>query len=146
MNKKYVLIVDDEPDIQEILGTYLERIEDVSVVESLSGEEALATYQRLADAGTPPAMVVMDLNLSGCNSDEDIIDAHRSGESKNMDGVRTAEAILAVDEDAVVWGYTAWADTTWGDRLREVGADRVVDRIVSFKEFAAMVSSRLTDI
>ena len=146
MNEKFVLIVDDEPDIQEILGTYLKRLEEVSVVGSLSGEEALATYRQLADDGTPPVMVVIDLNLSGSNSDEDIIDAHRSGESTNMDGVRTAEAILALDEDAVVWGYTAWADTSWGDRLREVGADRVVDRIVPFKEFAAMVSSRLLDI
>jgi len=145
MNKKSVLVVDDEPDIQEILGTYLERIENVEVTRALSGEDAVAIYKKRTESGDPPAMVVMDLNLSGSNADQDIVDAHRRGEDSTMDGVRTAGAILDIDEDAVIWGYTAWSDTEWGDRLRDVGAEKVVDRVVPFKTFAEMIASRLRD-
>ncbi len=145
MNKKCILVVDDEPDIQEILRAYLERIDTVTAVPALSGEDAVATYRELADGGRTPAMVVMDLNLSGSNSDEEIIDAHRAGEGESMDGVRTAERILDADGDAVIWGYTAWSDTAWGDRLREAGARKVVDRTVSFKEFAGMVESFMAE-
>ncbi|MFO8133174.1 MAG: hypothetical protein R6U10_04485 [Thermoplasmatota archaeon] len=143
MNKQHVLVVDDEPDIQEILKAYLERMANVVVVSALTGEDGVAKYRELAGRGTPPALVVMDLNLSGSNSDEKIIDEHRSGEGKHMDGVGTAQALFDVDEDAVIWGYTAWSDTAWGDRLREAGAQKVVDRIVSFKEFAGMAASYL---
>ncbi len=145
MNEKYVLVVDDEPDIQEILRVYLERIENVEVARALSGEDGVDAYEELVERGTPPALVVMDLNLSGSNSDETLIDMHRAGEGERMDGVRTAEAIFDGDGDAVIWGYTAWSDTAWGDRLREAGAQRVVDRVVPFKEFAGMVASYLED-
>lgn len=145
MNEKIVLVVDDEPDIQEILRAYLERIDAVSVVHALSGEDGIARYRELAERGTPPAMVIMDLNLSGSNSDERIIDTHRAGEGERMDGVGTARALFDIDGDAVIWGYTAWSDTAWGDRLRDAGAQRVVDRVVPFKEFADMVASCLEE-
>lgn len=144
MNKP-ILVVDDEPDIQEILQAYLERIDDVEVVSALSGEAAVDTYQEMVEQGQPPMLVVMDLNLSGSNADQDIVDAHRRGESDEMDGVRAAEAILSIDENAVIWGYTAWSDTDWGDRLRDAGAQRVVDRIVPFKAFAELVQQFLGD-
>jgi len=145
MSEKIVLVVDDEPDIQEILGAYLERIDAVSVMHALSGEAGITRYKELMERGTPPAMVVMDLNLSGSNSDEQIIDAHRAGAGERMDGVGTARALFDIDDDAVIWGYTAWSDTAWGDRLREAGAQRVVDRVVPFKEFAGMVASYLEE-
>lgn len=136
---KTVLVVDDEQDIQDILQAYLGRIDGVEVVSALSGEAAVDAYTELIDARGPPALVVMDLNLSGSNADHDIVDAHRRGDSDRMDGVRTAEAIRDVDESTVIWGYTAWSDTDWGDRLRDAGAQRVVNRTVPFKKFAAMV-------
>lgn len=144
MNKT-ILVVDDEPDIQEILQAYLERIDGVEVVSVLSGEDAVEKYRELASGGDRPALVVMDLNLSGSNSDEDIIDAHRGGKGEKMDGVRTAEAIFARDSDTVIWGYTAWANTPWADRLRDAGAQKIVDRVVPFKEFAEMVAEHLQD-
>lgn len=144
MSKK-ILVVDDELDIQDILQAYLERADGLEVVSALSGEAAVDAYRDLADADEPPTLVVMDLNLSGSNADQEIVDAHRRGESDMMDGVRTAEAILSVNEGAVIWGYTAWSDTDWGDRLREAGAERVVDRTVPFKDFAGLVKQFLDD-
>jgi len=142
MNKT-VLVVDDEPDIQEILQAYLERIEGVEVAQALTGEAAVETYQDMARQGDAPAVVIMDLNLSGSNADQEVVEAHRRGEDEKLDGVRTAEEILAVDNSAVIWGYTAWSDTAWGERLRDAGAQKVVDRIVPFKAFAEMVADHL---
>ncbi len=138
MNKT-IMVIDDEPDIQAILKAYLERIDDVTVASALSGEDGVDVYRAHVDRDTPPVLVVMDLNLSGSNQDEDIIAAHRMGTGDTIDGVETARRILDINPDAVIWGYTAWADTEWGDRLRDVGAHRVVDRIVSFKDFAKMI-------
>lgn len=108
---KIVLVVDDEPDIQEILKVYLERVDDVEVVQVLTGEAAVETYRDMAEQGDAPAMVIMDLNLSGSNADQEIVEAHRRGEDDRLDGVRTAREIFAVDDSAVIWGYTAWSDT-----------------------------------
>lgn len=137
--KKIVLVVDDEPDIQVILSSYLSRIDGVTVVKALSGEEGVACYNRLRKENGTPILVVMDLNLSGDNVDSDTIEKHRDGATSRMDGVRAAEEILHIDSQAVIWGYTAWAGTTWSARLTEAGAEKVVDRIVPFKEFAQMV-------
>ncbi len=144
MNKT-VLVVDDEPDIQEILKIYLERIDGVEVTQALTGETAVETYMDMAHQGERPAVVIMDLNLSGSNADQEIVDAHRRGEDDRLDGVRTAREIFSIDGDAVIWGYTAWSDTEWGGRLRDAGAQRIVDRIVPFKDFVGMVEERLQE-
>lgn len=142
---KIVLIVDDEPDIQDILSSYLKRIDGLEVVNALTGEEGVDRYQELIEKGRPPDLVVMDLNLSGSTASGATIDLHREGKEGGMDGVRTAEEIFRMDPQAVIWGYTAWADTTWAAKLTEAGAEKVVDRVVPFKEFARMVGEYVTD-
>jgi len=140
MNKQTILIVDDEQDIQDILGMYLQRIADVDVVSALTGEAAVERYRELLDAGEPPILVVMDLNLSGSNRDMEAIERHRKGNDAQMDGVETTQAMKHLDENAVVWGYTAWEGSGWEDELREMSVvDRVVGRQVTFKAFAEQV-------
>jgi CheY-like chemotaxis protein len=138
-----ILIVDDEPDIQDILTAYLRRIPDVEVVNALTGETAVEKYRELIDAGHPPSLVVMDLNLSGSNQDIEAIDRHRRGEDAQMDGVETAQAIRDMDTDAVIWGYTAWEGTSWEHELREIGVTKIVERQVPFKDFAEQVKQFL---
>ncbi len=142
MSKK-ILIVDDEPDIHELLKPYLERIEDVEVISAYSGEEAVKIYKKLIDKGEKIALIIMDLNLSG-KDDMSVIELHREGIDEKMDGVRTAKEILKIDENAVIWGYTAWFDTNWSERLLNTGAKKVVERTVPFKEFAGIVKEFLT--
>jgi len=142
---KTVLIVDDEPDIQDILSSYLKRIDGMEVVNALSGEEGVERYKELLGKNQRPVLVVMDLNLSGTAASGTAVDLHRQGRQGGMDGVRTAEEILRLDPRAVIWGYTAWADTTWAAKLTEAGAEKVVDRVVPFKEFARMVGAFVTD-
>lgn len=142
-NKDTVLVVDDEQDIQDILTRYLQRIADVEVVTALTGKQAVERYRELMEAGETPALVVMDLNLSGSNHDMEAIDRHRKGEDSNMDGVDATRAIKKLDADAVIWGYTAWQGSGWDKELREQGVDKVVGRQVPFKAFAEQVEQFL---
>ena len=52
-----ILVVDDEPNIREVVGLYLRR-DGHAVVEAADGEEALELYGR-----TSPDLVVLDLML-----------------------------------------------------------------------------------
>lgn len=142
---KTVLVVDDEPDIQEILKVYLERVDGVEVVQALTGERGVETYREMTRQGDAPAMVIIDLNLSGSNADQEIVEAHRRGEDERLDGVRTAKEIFVMDDNAVIWGYTAWANTSWAEGLRDAGAQKIVDRVVPFKDFVGMVADDLQD-
>jgi len=75
MNK--VLLVDDEPDIHEILGIHLER-KGIDVEHALTGEEGVEMYKKLHKSGEEPKLVIMDLNLSG-EKGMDGIQLHKEG-------------------------------------------------------------------
>jgi len=138
-----VLLVDDEPDIHEILTVYLSR-EGIDAENALTGEEGVKMYKKMHDEGRIPDLVIMDLNLSG-EKGMDGIDLHREGKGKRVDGVGAAQKIMEINPHAVIWGYTAWSDTEWAERLRGVGAKKVVKRLVPFKEFAEMVADFLDE-
>jgi len=133
-----VLLVDDEPDIHEILDVHLKR-KGIDVEHALTGEEGVEIYRKLHKSGEEPKLVIMDLNLSG-EKGMDGIELHRDGKGERMDGARAAEQILKINPDAVIWGYTAWSDTEWAEKLRKAGAKKIVKRLVPFKEFAEMVA------
>ncbi|MBC7081334.1 MAG: response regulator [Thermoplasmatales archaeon] len=135
MNK--ILIVDDEPDIHELLKIYLERIKDVEIISAFSGEEGVKIYEELFRKGEKPSLVIMDLNLSGKNEIE--LDEIK------MDGIRATQRILKIDPDAIIWGYTAWFGTKWAEELRRVGAKIIFGRTTPFKEFSKMVERFLQE-
>ncbi|MGC9307352.1 MAG: response regulator [Thermoplasmatota archaeon] len=143
MNKRKVMVVDDEQDIQYILTRYLERMKDVEVITALTGGQAVEKYRELLEAGETPALVVMDLNLSGANQDMEAIEQHRKGEDSKMDGVEATRTIKDMDAAATIWGYTAWQGSGWDKELREQGVDKVVGRQVTFKDFAEQVADFL---
>ena len=59
MNNALILIIEDEPEIAEIIGTYLSR-EGFRVVTAGDGTVGLAHHQRLR-----PDLVVLDIKLPG---------------------------------------------------------------------------------
>ena len=143
MNKKRILIIDDEKDIQHLLKTYLERNNNIEVISAYSGEKGVAIYKKLFDKKEDPVLLIMDLNLSDGESNLTDINLHIDGKDKKMDGVRTTQKILKINPKAVIWGYTAWFGTHWSDKLKKSGAKKVVDRIVPFKEFSQMINAFL---
>lgn len=48
-----------------------------------------------------------------------------------------------MDSNAVRWGCTAWKGTPWAERLDDIGAKKVIDRVVPFKAFAEQVNDFL---
>ena len=142
MNKK-ILIVDDEEDMHELLKVYLSKTEGVEIISALSGEEGVKKYKELYEEGEEPALVIMDLNLSG-RDDIDIIDLHKEGLDEKLDGVRATEKILEINPKANIWGYTAWFDTDWADKLKQKGAKKIFGRMTPFEEFAKMVKKFLS--
>ena len=63
MNER-VLVVDDEPSVQEVARAYLER-EGFIVDSAMTGEEALAAIER-----KPPQLIVLDLMLPGVSGED----------------------------------------------------------------------------
>ncbi len=143
MNKK-ILIIDDEPDMHELLKVHLNKIEGVDILSAYSGEEGVKIYKELHEKGETPALVIMDLNLSG-KEDIELIDLHKDGMDEKLDGVRATEQILKIDPKANIWGYTAWFDTDWAEKLKEKGARKIFGRVTPFKEFAKMVKKFLEE-
>ncbi|KAA0003770.1 MAG: hypothetical protein DRN33_03495 [Thermoplasmata archaeon] len=134
---KIILVVDDEPMVHELLEINLGRIKTpVEIHNALTGEEGVELYKKLLAEGKKPDLVIMDLNLSG-EDNMMAIENHMKGTGK-LDGVRTTEKILKIDPEARIWGYTAWFDTEWSEKLKEY-TDKVVGRITPFHEFSQMV-------
>jgi len=137
LNKK-VMIVDDEPDMHEILKMYLRKIENLEVISAYTGEEGVKKYKELYEKGEEPSLVIMDLNLSGRRGVENL-DLHMEGKDEKWSGVQTTKEILKINPNATIWGYTAWFDTKWTDELLKAGAKKVIKRPIPFKEVAKMV-------
>ncbi|MDN4491347.1 response regulator transcription factor [Demequina sp. SYSU T00068] len=118
MAARTVLVVDDEPNIREIVGGYLRR-DGFAVVEAGSGEDALAAFAR-----ERAALVVLDVRLPG------------------IDGLETLRR-LRQTSDVPVLLLTARAEEA--DRIvgLEVGADDYVTKPFSPREVAARVRAIL---
>jgi len=138
--EKVVLVVDDEPEIQELIKTYLPSAH-FEVYSAYSGEEGIEKYEDLMERGKKPDLVIMDLNLSGSKKIEDIV---KQMKGEEMDGVKTTQKIINIDPDANIIGFTAFADLEWGQKLKEIGAKEVLSRSVGFEEFAKKVEEILT--
>ncbi|RLF48226.1 MAG: hypothetical protein DRN29_00205 [Thermoplasmata archaeon] len=132
MDKKIVLVVDDEETMQELIRRNLERCKiPIIVYSALSGEEGVEKYRELMEKGMKPHLVLMDLNLTQWGRGE-------------IDGVEATKRILEMDPDANIYGYTAWFATAWAQKLKEVGAKDIIERTVLPSEFRKMIEDILS--
>ena len=139
MEGKILLLVDDEPEVQQLVKAYLSPLK-AEIYSAYDGEEGVKLYKELMEKGKRPDLVVMDLNLSGSKRDEDLIKQMRGEE---MDGVRTTEEIMKMDPTAKIIGFTAYADLEWAERLKTCGVREVLGRGVGFDGFAKRVGEIL---
>jgi DNA-binding response OmpR family regulator len=114
-----VLVVDDEPQIVEVVAAYLRR-EGYTVVTATRGDEALARMR-----SAPPDLVVLDLMLPG-RSGFDVLREMRSA------GIEAAVIMLTARDDLV-------------DRVSglELGADDYVTKPFEPRELVARVGAVL---
>jgi len=118
LERQRVLVIEDDPNVAEVVATYLER-EGCIVEVRDDGEEGLAAA--LAD---PPDLVVLDLMLPG------------------LDGLEVCRRLQALAPVPVVM-LTAKGDET--DRIvgLELGADDYISKPFSPRELVARVKAVL---
>ncbi|WP_097026729.1 response regulator transcription factor [Clostridium peptidivorans] len=118
MNKKKILIVDDEIKILEVLKSYLQK-EEFEVHEAITGTEALEKFNELS-----PSLIVLDLMLPDLSGEE---------VCKSIRAVSRVPIIMLtakVEEDSILNGF-------------DIGADDYVTKPFSPKQLVARVMALL---
>ena len=116
-----ILVVDDEPNIREVVGQYLRR-DGYAVVSAADGEEALRTYKR-----ERPDLVVLDLMLP------------------KLGGLEVYRRLLGAEGRVPLIMLTARGEEEEEDRLvgLSMGADDYVVKPFSPRELVARVGAVL---
>jgi DNA-binding response OmpR family regulator len=123
---KQILIVEDEHDMQNLMKIYIERSGlNVQLHHAYTGEDGIEMYQQLLEDDNRPALVIMDFKLPG------------------IDGVETTRRIKQLDSEAVIYGFTAFFETRWSQKLKEAGATDVIPRPIGFDGFVEHIRNIL---
>jgi DNA-binding response OmpR family regulator len=120
--RRRVLVVEDEPDISELIKRTLERGGDLQVDLAMTGEAALDKAAELL-----PDAIILDLNLP------------------RLDGLEVCRILRSREASATVPIIMLTARTSEAERIRglDVGADDYVIKPFSPRELAARVRSAL---
>ena len=122
LSRRRVLVVEDEPDIAELIKRTLERGGDLQVDVALTGEAALDKTAELH-----PDAIILDLNLP------------------RLDGLEVCRILRSREASATVPIIMLTARTSETERVRglDVGADDYVTKPFSPRELAARVRAAL---
>jgi len=131
--KPYILIIEDDPDIAESIRYNLERESAFTAQIALTGEDGLAfalskqSKRTSENAGHPPDLIILDLNLPGMNGFE------------LCRRLRTEEATRSIP----ILVLTARTDESDKVRGLELGADDYMTKPFSVRELVARVRAAL---
>ncbi|MCD6208331.1 MAG: response regulator transcription factor [Methanosarcinales archaeon] len=122
----HVLVVDDEPDILELLSIYLSMNDRIEVHTAENGEIAVEMYHDLATNGSRPGIILMDLMMPV------------------MGGIEATRKILEYDSDAKIYVVTAYTEPDLIRDAMDAGAKDVINKMAGFPEISEMVMGVLT--
>lgn len=117
-----VLLADDETLIRTAMAAMLDLESDLEVVADVdSGEELIALWRRRADAGDPPAVAVVDLQMHG------------------IDGIDTAIELLEITPDAGILIVTSHGRPGYLKRALRAGVRGFLPKTVSAATLADVI-------
>ena len=120
-----ILVLDDEPDMQELFRQQFRREIRKGVYEFCFAERAREVLSVLADADErSPNVLLSDVNIP------------------EMDGIELLERVKGMRPDLPVIMVTAYGDKITSDRVRGLGAETLVSKPVDFD----MLKTRLSDL
>ena len=126
---KNVLVVDDEPDIYELLKMAFEKYgEDIHIESASNGKKALDKYGEMASNGREPDIVLMDIRMPG------------------TDGIKTTGRICRDHPGATVYVFTAFGDTETAKEAMDAGARGVIKKSDNIREVIGTIKSVLDKI
>lgn len=99
-----VLVAEDNDTIRMLLRYSLEPM-GYETVEARDGREGLAVFKKLVEKGTPPLLILSDLDMP------------------NMDGFEFIEAVRAIDQEIPVLFLTAQSEPDVREKGRQIGAN-----------------------
>ncbi|MFQ5832676.1 MAG: response regulator transcription factor [Candidatus Thorarchaeota archaeon] len=123
-----IFIVDDEPDIINILSQFLERyIDNLEVISALNGEEAVERITQLAKEDSLPHVTLMDLKMPV------------------MDGIECTKKLteLGVENVQIL---TAYVDRDLIGRAVSVGAKGLLMKSEGLNTVAAKVAEMVRGV
>lgn len=118
-----ILIVDDEADIHHILKISLSKSIDSSFVleSAMNGKQAVEKYKQLSEKNQQPFVVLMDLKMPV------------------MDGIEAIQNIIKHHANANIYAFTAYGNTTIGQKAIDVGAKGIIDKSLSYDDVIAQI-------
>ncbi len=120
-----ILIMDDEEDIQEILGKMLQHLGfDIDLTRD--GETAVSYYKQALHSKTPYVATIVDLTIPG-----------------GMGGNETLQEIKVVDPDAVVVVSSGYSNDPVMARYQEFGFSGVIAKPYNLTDLSRVLSQIL---
>lgn len=92
-NVKYIFIVEDEPDLQDLYAAYLKQ-DSWTIHQAINGINAIKMYEKF-NGTNEPDIVLIDINLPGCS------------------GIEVAETILDMNPKQKIIFISANLDLLW---------------------------------
>ena len=126
--KVRIFIVDDEPAVAKVLGSYLEElIDDFEVIPASNGQEAIEKMAEMLEEEVPPDVTLMDLRMPG------------------MDGLESSKQLSAMGVNNIHI-LTAYVDSDLAKVAVTVGVKGIIDKKEGFKAIAGRVAEMVRDM
>jgi CheY-like chemotaxis protein len=102
--KVRILLVDDEPTVEELLRNFLRKfLEDFELISASNGEEAISIIENMQEMGTHPDLTLMDLKMP-------IMDGIESTKQLTQMGLKNIYILTAfLEHDLISKAVTAGA-------------------------------------
>lgn len=111
LRARRAMVVEDDPILLLDLVRVIEGAGHRVVATAARGEAAIAAYDRMAQAGTAPDLVLLDIDLG-----------------RGMDGIEAARRIRAADATVAIAFRTAYGDAATRAWAEGVGAVAFIDK------------------